>query len=129
MLLSSILATTVLANDNGLAKTPPLGWRSWNLYGANVNQQLIMSIMDGVVAKTRTVDGKPTSLCDLGYCDVGLDDNWQNCKAGADGNHYHDADGNPVVNLDRFPDMKAMTNHYHDADGNPVVNLDRFPDM
>ena len=23
------------------------------------------------------VDGAPTSLCDLGFCDVGLDDAWQ----------------------------------------------------
>lgn len=73
------LATVVVANDNGKAITPPLGWRSWNLYGANVNQALIESIMDGMVKKTYTVDGKPTSLCDLGYCDVGLDDNWQVC--------------------------------------------------
>lgn len=63
---------TVSANDNGKALTPPLGWRSWNLYGANVNQSLIESIMDGMVAKNK--DG--VSLCDLGYCDVGLDDNW-----------------------------------------------------
>merc|ERR1740130_162505 len=67
-----------------------------------------------MVKKSRMVDGKPTSLCDLGYCDVGLDDNWQDCKAGADGNHYHDKDGNPVVNLEVFPDMKAMTKHAHD---------------
>merc|ERR1740117_1652070 len=69
-----------------------------------------------MVKKNRMVDGKPTSLCDLGYCDVGLDDNWQDCKAPgavADGNHYHDADGNPVVNLNVFPDMKAMTDHAH----------------
>merc|ERR1711970_1239837 len=96
------------ANDNGLAKTPPMGWRSWNLYGANVDQKLIESIMDGMVSKKRTVDGKPTSLCDLGYCDVGLDDNWQNCGAGEGGNHYHDADENPILNYDRFPDMKPM---------------------
>jgi hypothetical protein len=44
---------------------------SWNLYGANVNQSLIQGIMDGMVSKARMVDGKPTSLCDLGYCDVG----------------------------------------------------------
>merc|ERR1711959_382700 len=90
-----------------------MGWRSWNLYGANMGQKLITSIMDGMVKKTRMVDGKPTSLCDLGYCDVGLDDNWQNCKAGTGGNHYHDANGNPVVNTERFPDMKAMTDHAH----------------
>jgi hypothetical protein len=43
-----------------------------NLYGANVNQELITGIMDGMVDKKRSVDGVPTSLCDLGYCDVGL---------------------------------------------------------
>merc|ERR1719408_189694 len=107
------LVSGVAANDNGLARLPPMGWRSWNLYGANVNQKLIEGIMDGVASKKRKVDGVPTSLCDLGYCDVGLDDNWQNCKGGAGGNHYHDADGNPVINYDRFPDFKNMTDHAH----------------
>jgi len=111
-----LLCGTALANENGLAALPPMGWRSWNLYGRMVNQKLIEGIMDGMVKKNRMVDGKPTSLCDLGYCDVGLDDNWQDCKAPgavAAGNHYHDADGNPVVNLNVFPDMKAMTDHAH----------------
>jgi len=103
-------ASVVLANDNGLALTPPLGWRSWNLYGANVNQTLIESIMDGMIVKHNG-----TSLCDLGYCDVGLDDNWQACGSpkAADGMHYHDADGNPIVNTETFPDLKAMTDHAH----------------
>jgi hypothetical protein len=51
---------------------PPRGWRSWNLYGNNVNQTLITGIMDGMVKKQTFGGGKPTSLCDLGYCDVGL---------------------------------------------------------
>merc|ERR1712232_1162749 len=112
-----VLPGVALGNDNGLAKLPPMGWRSWNLYGAKVNQKLIEGIMDGMVKKTRPADGEPdgeaTSLCDLGYCDVGLDDNWQNCKAGTGVNHYHDSDGNPIVNTDVFPDMKAMTDHAH----------------
>ena len=62
--------------DNGLGLTPPMGWRSWNLYGKNVNQSAMERIMDAMVSRERTVDGVPTSLCDLGYCDVGLDDNW-----------------------------------------------------
>ena len=91
-----------------------MGWRSWNLYGANVNQKLIEGIMDGMVKRDRMVDGKPTSLCDLGYCDVGLDDNWQACGSyGPDKLKYHDEDGNPVVNEDRFPDFKSMTDHAH----------------
>merc|ERR1719413_72942 len=101
-----------VANDNGLAKLPPMGWRSWNLYGANVNQKLIEGIMDGMVKGSRLVDGVPTSLCDLGYCDVGLDDNWQACGAGHDYN-YHDDSGIPIINRNRFPDMLQMTDHAH----------------
>jgi alpha-galactosidase len=91
-----------------------MGWRSWNLYGANVDQKLIEGIMDGMVKRERMVDGKPTSLCDLGYCDVGLDDNWQKCgHYGSDGLTYHQEDGSPVINFDRFPSFKNMTDHAH----------------
>mmetsp|Transcript_48854 Transcript_48854/g.129481 ORF Transcript_48854/g.129481 Transcript_48854/m.129481 type:complete len:434 (-) Transcript_48854:71-1372(-) len=108
----SFVAPT-LAIDNGLGIKPPMGWRSWNLFGANVNQSLIESVMDGMARRSRMVDGVPTSLCDLGYCDVGLDDNWQACGAGAGNYTYHDAEGKPIVNTDRFPDFKAMTGHAH----------------
>lgn len=102
------------AKDNGMALTPPMGWRSWNLYGADVTQELIETIMDGMVDQSRTVDGKPTSLCDLGYCDVGLDDNWQKCGSyGEKGYTFHTDDGAPVVNEELFPDMKAMTDKAH----------------
>ena len=102
------------AINNGKGLTPPMGWRSWNLYGAEVNQSLMIGIMDGMVDRSRTVDGVPTSLCDLGYCDVGLDDNWQECASyGTDAFTYHAEDGTPQVNYDRFPDFKAMTDHAH----------------
>lgn len=35
----AFVAPEAEANDNGKALTPPLGWRSWNLYGANVNRE------------------------------------------------------------------------------------------
>ena len=70
--------------------------------------------MDGMVRRDRLVDGKPTSLCDLGYCDVGLDDNWQKCGSyGADKLTYHDEAGNPIVNTERFPSFPNMTAHAH----------------
>jgi len=65
--------------------------------------------MDGMVSRNRTVNGVPTSLCDLGYCDVGLDDNWQVCGGRTQTYSYHDDAGRPIVNEERFPDMKAMT--------------------
>jgi len=112
VLLASI-ATVALANDNGLGRLPPQGWRSWNLYGANVNQELIQSIMDGMVKKIGMVDGKMSSFCDLGYCDVGLDDNWQVADAGNPPMHYHGADGSPMVNTKLFPSFQKMTSHAH----------------
>ena len=111
-LVCLLLAGHALAIDNGLGRKPPMGWRSWNLYGADVNQSLIQHIMDGMVVRKRKVDGVLTSLCDLGYCDVGLDDNWQACKAGHKYS-YHDDDGIPIVNRERFPDMIAMTSYAH----------------
>ena len=91
-----------------------MGWRSWNLFGSDVNQELIESIFDGMVDKSREVDGVPTSLCDLGYCDVGLDDNWQKCGSYGESNYtFHTEDGFPVVNEELFPDMKAMTDKAH----------------
>ena len=82
---------------------PQMGWRSWNLFGADVNQSRLEGIMDGMASRRRLVDGKPTSLCDLGYCDVGLDDNWQQCGSYGDAGYtYHTADGDPVVVPDLY---------------------------
>ena len=122
LLLVCVAVSTVHGIDNGLGRTPPMGWRSWNLYGANVNQSLMQHIMDGMVSRKRQVNGVPTSLCDLGYCDVGLDDNWQDCKGGHQYS-YHDDAGIPIINTDRFPDMVAMTSHAHQLLGhtNKVV--------
>lgn len=107
----------VSGNDNGLALTPPLGWRSWNLYGGNPYQDQLEKIMNGMVARRRKDHlGNLVSLCDLGYCDVGLDDLWQDCHTtgAAAGMHYHDASGNPIVNLKRFPSLANMTKHATD---------------
>jgi hypothetical protein len=107
-------SAVVVALDNGLGVAPPRGWRSWNLYGANVNQDLIEGIMKGMTSRKRMVDGKPTSLQDLGYVTVGLDDNWQLCGDYAPhGYTYHNASGDPVVNTQRFPNMKQMTDYAH----------------
>ena len=59
------------------------------------------------------VDGKPTSYCDLGYCDVGLDDFWQKCSDSDTELKYHAQDGTPLVNLELFPDLRKMTDKGH----------------
>ena len=55
------------------------------------------------------VDGKPTSLVDLGFVDAGIDDGWQACYSGPGGVGFHNASGYPIVNTTRFPDLRALT--------------------
>jgi hypothetical protein len=74
------------------------------------------------VSRERSVDGVPTSLLDLGYRGLGIDDGWQLCGSGpADGpppgkpvpiwaaKGFHNSSGYPNVNTTRFPSMRAMT--------------------
>jgi alpha-galactosidase len=91
-----------------------MGWRSWNLFELDVSQALIEAQIAGLTRRRHKIDGKPTSLLDLGYSSIGLDDGWQDCGNGL--NHtYHSADGTPLVNATRFPDMGAMVAAGHAA--------------
>ena len=83
--------------------SPPMGWRSWNCYGAHVSQAKMEQIFEAMVSRERGV-----SLLDLGYRYAGLDDGWQACTNG-----YHDTDGRPRINTQRFPNMTSMVNRGH----------------
>jgi alpha-galactosidase len=106
---------SVIASDNGRALQPPMGWRSWNQFQCNATQITILNALAGLTDESRLCsDGKPCSLASLGYSDVGLDDCWQMCGSyGPAGNTYHDEYGAPVIDLDKFPDMKSMTAAIH----------------
>ena len=130
------------AIDNGIGLTPPMGWRHWKAFYADISQDIMENMMDEM-AKERLVDGVPTSLKDLGYLYVGLDDHWQNCTmhcangtvipswetsgswpgfgykscANTTGSYvdppWYDNDGNPRVDTHRFPDLKGMVAKAH----------------
>ncbi len=51
----------------GLAKTPQLGWNSWNNFGCNVNEQLIRETADAMVS---------SGMKDAGYQYVNIDYCW-----------------------------------------------------
>ena len=109
-LLARVLLPTLLglrpvsAGDNGAARTPPMGWRSWNFYACEVSSTVFERQIDAISDRSRLVDGKPTSLSDLGYATVGIDDCWQDCTGPKSFNgSYHDQDGHPIVDLSRFP--------------------------
>ncbi|HON53501.1 MAG TPA: hypothetical protein PLS12_09855 [Bacteroidales bacterium] len=35
----------------GLAKTPPMGWNSWNTFETNINEDLIIDMVDSIISK------------------------------------------------------------------------------
>lgn len=104
-----LFARSVSGINNGLGLRPPRGWRSWNQFQCAINQSLIEAQYLALTSRSRSVDGVPTSLHDLGYITAGIDDCWQKCDSGPGGVGFHDASGYPVVDLSVFPDMRAMT--------------------
>ncbi|HUN86229.1 MAG TPA: glycoside hydrolase family 27 protein [Terracidiphilus sp.] len=79
---------------NGLAKTPPMGWNSWNLFAGKVDDATVRSIADAMVS---------SGMRDAGYIYVNIDDTWEGVR---------DAQGNLQTNH-KFPDMKALADYVH----------------
>ncbi len=89
-------AAKLQALDNGLARTPPLGWNSWNKFACNVSEDLIKGAADSVVS---------SGMKDAGYQYVVIDDCWQVSR---------DAEGNIVADAKRFPHgIKAVADYIH----------------
>ena len=79
LLLPLLLAAQVLAIDNGLGITPPRGWRSWNAYDCTTDDRIITQAhveaqFAAAVDMSRLVDGVPTSLAQLGFEYISIDD-------------------------------------------------------
>ncbi|AEY66126.1 dockerin type I domain-containing protein [Clostridium sp. BNL1100] len=88
----------VLALNNGLGLTPPMGWNSWNIFGGDINEDKIKQIADAMVT---------TGMKDAGYEYVNLDDNWM-------ANPARDANGKLIPDPKRFPNgMKALADYIH----------------
>ena len=68
LLLLALLASLAVAGFNGQARTPPMGWRSWNSYGCNISSPDIIAAARGLADTSRGA-----SLLSLGYTNVGLD--------------------------------------------------------
>jgi len=79
-----------------LAKTPPMGWNSWNKYHCDVSEELIMKMADAMVS---------SGMKDAGYEYIVIDDCWQVSR---------DESGEIVADKDRFPHgMKYVADYVH----------------
>ena len=83
-------------HDNGLSRTPPMGWNSWNHFGCDVSEQLIRETADAMAA---------SGMRDAGYRYIVIDDCWQVAR---------DREGGLVADSARFPHgMKALAEYVH----------------
>lgn len=95
-LLFCFLTLSLTALDDGLAKTPPMGWNSWNKFGCDVNEKMIREMADAMVA---------SGMMEAGYRYIVIDDCWQVGR---------DKEGNIIADPERFPSgMKALGDYIH----------------
>jgi alpha-galactosidase len=57
----------VSSYENGVAQTPIMGFNTWNYFGCNINETMIIQTMDGLVK---------SGLSNVGYKYVNIDDCW-----------------------------------------------------
>jgi alpha-galactosidase len=80
--------------DDGLARTPPMGWNSWNHFHTGISDAIVREIADAMAS---------SGMRDAGYVYVNIDDGWQGER---------DANGELHPN-EHFPDMKALADYVH----------------
>ena len=91
-----VAAGELRALDNGLARTPPMGWNSWNKFACNVSEDLIKQAADAMVS---------SGMKDAGYQYVVIDDCWQVDR---------DPEGNIIADAKHFPSgIKAVADYVH----------------
>lgn len=68
LLLVFLLLQLTFSLDNGVGRTPPMGWNGWNYLQCNINEDIVKKTADMLVE---------TGLAKKGYKYVNLDDCWQ----------------------------------------------------
>ncbi len=83
--------------DNGVARTPPMGWNSWNKFACDgINEKVVRASADAIVAN---------GMKDAGYEFVVIDDCWQVGR---------DEAGNIIADPVKFPSgIKALADYVH----------------
>ena len=80
--------------DNGLVRTPPMGWNSWNKFAGRIDDKTVREIADAMIT---------SGMKDAGYIYVNIDDTWELGR---------DSKGNITTNT-KFPNMKALASYVH----------------
>ena len=84
----------ILAGNDKLALTPPMGWNSWNVWGLAVDTDKVRAAADAFVK---------LGLADHGFTFVNVDDGWEKGRA----------DNGEITTNERFQDMKGLCDYIH----------------
>ena len=97
LVVAALLFISVSAQKfDKVARTPPMGWNSWNKFQCNVSETLIMGMADAMATN---------GMKDVGYEYIVIDDCWQVSR---------DENGEIVVDKERFPHgMKFVADYVH----------------
>ncbi len=95
--LALFASASSVALDNGVARTPPMGWNSWNKFACpGINEKVVRDSADQMAAN---------GMKDAGYQYIVIDDCWQVRR---------DALGNIVADPAKFPSgIKALADYVH----------------
>jgi len=80
--------------DNGLVRTPPMGWNSWNKFRDGIDDATVRATADAMVS---------SGMSKAGYSYIVVDEGWSSLR---------DSEGK-IVSNHRFPDMKALGGYIH----------------
>ena len=94
-LLSVFAVPTGLAQAPELARTPPMGWNSWNHFRLDIDDAIIRAQANALAT---------SGLKAAGYEYVVIDGGWEG---------FHDTNGVFHSNRKTFPDMKALCDYVH----------------
>lgn len=98
LLVAAMAVSAPLHAQETLARVPPMGWNSWNIFHGDIDETKIRQIIDAMVS---------TGMRDAGYKNVNLDDNWHASPA-------RDASGNLIAHPVRFKSgIKALADYAH----------------
>lgn len=84
----------IIGGFHKLAQTPPMGWNSWNVWAAAIDDQKIRAAADDMIK---------SGLAAHGYQYINMDDTWEGKR---------DETGELHTNA-KFPDMKGLADYVH----------------
>lgn len=98
LLLACLSITAAAQKFEGLAKTPPMGWNTWNTFAGDISEDLIKETAEAMIEN---------GMLNAGYRYIVLDDCWSAKE--------RDAEGNLQADPAKFPSgMKALGDFLHE---------------